>query len=302
MTTNYLLDEYPLLVLPSLATSIGLNKAIVLQQAHYWLNKSTHNREGIRWFYKTYSEWKVEFPFWSDRTIRRTISDLEKDKLLVTANFNKMKADHTKWYTINYQILKNLMTKPCGQNDQAMWSSCPDGVANMTKAIPDITTDINDYEDDKENKVNLEKKSQNQMRENAIQQLEQCYLQRRGSGLIISPSDIQAIVEVIDQGINLQDAMNWTNEVFDNFKPKHSHDRINSFNYIAQYIFTKQYEKTERAKALAGGGQSGGTRGNSTKTISKVSKIKTENGITPKQQNQRLVGENGEIQDTECDY
>ncbi len=34
---NLLLDEHPLLVMPKLATLIGLNEAIVLQQVHYWL-------------------------------------------------------------------------------------------------------------------------------------------------------------------------------------------------------------------------------------------------------------------------
>ena len=34
---NLLIDDYPILVLPKLATEIGLNEAIVLQQIHYWL-------------------------------------------------------------------------------------------------------------------------------------------------------------------------------------------------------------------------------------------------------------------------
>ena len=37
--SKLLINEHPLQVLPSLATKIGLNEAIVLQQIHYWKKK-----------------------------------------------------------------------------------------------------------------------------------------------------------------------------------------------------------------------------------------------------------------------
>ena len=37
-TSPLLINEHPLMVLPSLATAVGLNQAIVLQQVHYWLD------------------------------------------------------------------------------------------------------------------------------------------------------------------------------------------------------------------------------------------------------------------------
>ncbi|MEL1193439.1 replication protein, partial [Staphylococcus epidermidis] len=55
---NLLIDDYPILVLPKLATEIGLNEAIVLQQMHYWLKKSNHNYDGRRWIYNSFSEWQ----------------------------------------------------------------------------------------------------------------------------------------------------------------------------------------------------------------------------------------------------
>lgn len=38
MGAQLLINEPPLQVLPTLAKTIGLNEAIVLQQVHYWLN------------------------------------------------------------------------------------------------------------------------------------------------------------------------------------------------------------------------------------------------------------------------
>ena len=303
MSNKFLLDESPLVILPSLAVAVGLNNAIILQQTHYWLMKSNHIHNGKKWFYKTYKDWKTELPWWSDRTIRRTISDLEKLNLIETANFNQMRADQTKWYSINYTVLNKLVTKAGGQSDQLGWSECPQPPVNVTKPIPEITTDIeNDDNDENPGKeVEVENPPLN-LREKTIQQIEQLYLQRKGNGLFVSAKDINAIVDVVDEGVDLKDALNWINEAFDNYKPRHSRDRINSFNYIAQHILTRHYEKIERQKAIAGGGNSGGIGRNSSGAVPEIPQSKKENGGTAKQQKQRLVGENGEVQDTECDY
>jgi hypothetical protein len=64
---NLLLDEHPLVIMPSLATKIGLNESIVLQQVHYWLqNKEKGNQnfhDGHYWVYNTYEQWQAQFPF-----------------------------------------------------------------------------------------------------------------------------------------------------------------------------------------------------------------------------------------------
>lgn len=107
--SKLLIDEQPLQVLPSLANLLGLNKAIFLQQVHYWLQKSEHIREGKRWIYNTYSEWQEQFPFWSIETIKRTVRSLEADGVVETTDrFNRYKMDHTKWYTIDYETLDLL--------------------------------------------------------------------------------------------------------------------------------------------------------------------------------------------------
>lgn len=156
---NLLINEPPLQVLPSLAVKVGLNEAIVLQQAHYWSNKTTHEYDGFKWFYKTYDDWQQEFPFWSSRTIRRVINNLEKQGYLIsTCDYNKMPIDKTKWYRIDYE---KLVDSPCGQLDQSMWSSCPVEVANMTgrsgqidhtnnhRLLTENYTEINNIDDDK---------------------------------------------------------------------------------------------------------------------------------------------------------
>ena len=142
--SNLLIDDYPILVLPALASEIGLNEAIVLQQMHYWLKKSNHNYDGRRWIYNSFPEWQKHFPFWSVMTIKRAVYSLEKQNLLYVGNYNKAKFDKTKWYSINYEKLEG-MKRPSYQNDTTNVSKRNDGVyqndTTNTRDYTEITTE-----------------------------------------------------------------------------------------------------------------------------------------------------------------
>lgn len=139
-----LIQEPPLQVLPSLAKAIGLNEAIILQQIHYWLRKSNNVEDGHKWIYNTYNAWQKQFPFWSIPTIRRTITSLEKQGVIVTGNFNKAGFDNTKWYRIDYQKLESMIRR-CDQNDQTMRSIWADGAdqndQTNTNRLPENTSE-----------------------------------------------------------------------------------------------------------------------------------------------------------------
>lgn len=109
--SNLLINEQPLQVLPGLAVKIGLNEAIFLQQLHYWLERSNNIRNGHKWVYNTVADWSKQFPFWSSKTISRTVSSLEKQELILSGNFNNKGYDRTKWYTIDYAHLELLERK-----------------------------------------------------------------------------------------------------------------------------------------------------------------------------------------------
>ena len=135
---NYLINEPPLVLLPTLAEVIGLNEALVLQQMQYWLSRSDKVIDGRRWIYNTYDEWRVQFPFWSKNTIKRTILNLEMRGLVISANYNKAKFDKTKWYTIDYSRLADECTKlSLSKSDSNLSAPC----TNLSRPIPDTTTD-----------------------------------------------------------------------------------------------------------------------------------------------------------------
>lgn len=111
--TDYLMDEYPTVVLPSLAVAVGINEAIILQQIHYWLkNNEAANRNfrnGYYWTYGTYAEWQKQFPWLSEITVKRVFLSLEKAGFIISDYFNASKMDRTKWYRIDYDKLGAAM-------------------------------------------------------------------------------------------------------------------------------------------------------------------------------------------------
>ena len=108
-TSSLLIPESPLTVLPGLAVRIGLNEAIFLQQVQYWISREAGflDEYGRRWIYNTVKQWRDQFPFWSESTIKRTIRSLEEQNVVISTmignQFNKTKA-----YTIDYDRIEEL--------------------------------------------------------------------------------------------------------------------------------------------------------------------------------------------------
>ena len=121
--SNLLFAKQPLVINPDLAELIGLNEAIVLQQVNYWIeiNKKTNKnlRDGRYWTYNKYETWREDhFKFWSVVTVKRTFLSLEKMGLLLSSEeFNEMKVDRTKWYTIDFDAVESLVIRPSDQID-----------------------------------------------------------------------------------------------------------------------------------------------------------------------------------------
>ena len=107
-----LLDESPLIILPSLALEIGLNEAIFLQQLHYWILKSSTKIDGKKWIFRTTKEWEKEFPFWSISTITRVINSLKKSKILKV----KRVYPHI-YYSINKENINKIESKSVVQSE-----------------------------------------------------------------------------------------------------------------------------------------------------------------------------------------
>lgn len=160
-----------LIVNTDLALVLGdLNEAIVLNQLNYWLeiNKKAEKNliDGKYWVYNSYSDWRINnFPYWSEKTIQRTFTRLENKGVVLSANYNKLAIDKTKWYTIDTKKLQELVDE--FNSDEDKMTNRQDKVTDrqdkMTcregqndRPLPKITTEnINrDYNSEITNKDN----------------------------------------------------------------------------------------------------------------------------------------------------
>lgn len=147
--SNLLLDERPLIVLPSLAAMLNsLDEAVILQQIHYWIEKRQNYREGRYWVYNSMENWMQQFPWIKSRTtLTRYFNNLEKKGLLITGNYNKAGFDKTKWYTIDYSTLSDFeqrLYRTCTTSDQnlvnGMNRTCTTNTIDYTEITSESTT------------------------------------------------------------------------------------------------------------------------------------------------------------------
>ena len=113
-----LFDEQPIVFDRTLAREIGDRHATVLQQVHYWIevNRKNKNKEvykdGYYWTYRSIKKWhEEEFDYLSFSTVRRIFDDLIEDGYLIIGEYNKFRADRTKWYRVNKDKISELYEK-----------------------------------------------------------------------------------------------------------------------------------------------------------------------------------------------
>ena len=143
---NLLIDEHPMVVLPSLANKIGLDNAVVLQQINYWirLHEQIDNErafhQGRWWVFNTIEQWQSkQFTWWSVETVKRIIATLEKMKLIISDTFNNRAGDRTKWYTIDYEVvdrLKSMDISCIGQSRTDLIEEINNHLVNLTQCPP----------------------------------------------------------------------------------------------------------------------------------------------------------------------
>ena len=122
---SMLFNFRPLVINPELATRIGLNEAIVLQQVNYWINDKEQGviHSGRRWVFNSYESWVKQFPFWSADTVKRAFTSLVKQGCLDVEQLNKSQHDRTNYYTINHdcELLNDAEQVPSSNG-----ANCPD--------------------------------------------------------------------------------------------------------------------------------------------------------------------------------
>jgi hypothetical protein len=166
---SYLITESPLVVLPTLANALGINKAIVIQQLHFLLNnqKTSKNTftyvDGHWWVYNSYLEWQRDYFTWmSVSSIKGVFRELERDGLVIAKQSVKYKSDRRKWYTIDYDRWDNFCLM-IGQklSDEPLDKKSPIIGQNLSDGLSDTTSEnTNDSSESKNPLTPVEPESQ----------------------------------------------------------------------------------------------------------------------------------------------
>lgn len=111
--THILINEYPVLVPPTLARMFcDADMAGILQQIHLWIRnpkvgKLWNDRRYVR---NSMSQWNEQFSWMSQRTLERKIAKLcSLGVVLSTDRLNYKSTDRTLWYTIDYDALDTMV-------------------------------------------------------------------------------------------------------------------------------------------------------------------------------------------------
>lgn len=139
------------------AQKYGIEKAILLQNLRFWLDKELANSErdsedsgpkvkehegaDYVWTYNSARAFANLFPYMAPRSIGRWLGELEADGIIISGVFNKAAYDKTKWYTMpEYSLGQN--GKSVSQNGQST-SQNGQSEGQDGQPIPDINTNIN---------------------------------------------------------------------------------------------------------------------------------------------------------------
>lgn len=150
------------------ARDYGMAEAVLFQHILYWCefnkanNKNFH--KGSYWTFNKASAFSIQFPFLTERQVRYTLAKLEEKKLIKSGNFNKVKYDQTKWYTVTEKGVeemarcieeeKQLMSKDVNRNDKSANSNLQNCKSQSTN-LSDL------YQINTHNKPNLNSSDNN---------------------------------------------------------------------------------------------------------------------------------------------
>lgn len=118
------------------ATILGLEEAIILNNLYYWIDKNKANNrhyyDGSYWTYSSSKALHLLFPYISEHSIYRLLRKLEEKNVIIRGNYNIKGYDRTMWYAITEYGFTIL------QNCKMHLAKMQNGFCENAKPIPDI--------------------------------------------------------------------------------------------------------------------------------------------------------------------
>ena len=110
----------------------GVEKAVILQNIRFWLekvkanDKAEHKHNGYYWTYNSARAFAEIFPYYNKSKVHRLLTQLEDDGVIISGNFNRAGYDRTKWYSMpEFSISNNCNTQVAEVQNGSSESATP---------------------------------------------------------------------------------------------------------------------------------------------------------------------------------
>ena len=128
------------------AKKYGIEKAILLRNIRFWLDKNVANNkncnDGYYWTYNSAKAFSILFPYMKEKSISRWLKELEDEGILKSSKeYNKHNYDKTKWYTIPLEYAISQNEERISQNDISI-SQNETSIPQNERPIPYVNTDV----------------------------------------------------------------------------------------------------------------------------------------------------------------
>ncbi|MCT4586077.1 MAG: hypothetical protein N4A54_14215 [Peptostreptococcaceae bacterium] len=95
-----------------IAKEYGIEEAILIENIAFWIKRNLANKKNIHdgqcWVFNSVSAFSEIFPYIKTSKINRVLRGLVKKGVLISGNYNKVKYDRTKWYSISDKKIKKI--------------------------------------------------------------------------------------------------------------------------------------------------------------------------------------------------
>ena len=129
-----------------LAKLVGLKEAILLSHLYFWYEKNKANRrnfhDGTYWTYNSINAFHEQFDYLSVKEIRGALQRLKEQGYIIEGNYNTLKIDQTKWYSVTEKTLQLFDPNWSAQKGKRFAERAND-ICQKGEPLPDINTDIN---------------------------------------------------------------------------------------------------------------------------------------------------------------
>lgn len=89
------------------ASIVGINAAILLEHISFWVHQNAaagrNIRDGAAWTYGSVREIAERFPYMTEKQVRGALDRLQAEGLVKVGNFNRVKYDRTRWFSLTHE-------------------------------------------------------------------------------------------------------------------------------------------------------------------------------------------------------